>query len=80
LAIGLPTPARADVHISIDPGAVAFGYRDGYWDRERHWHGWAHRRDHDWYRDHYRDHYYDRRHDAERDHGWREADRWWDRR
>lgn len=78
LAVGLPVPARADIHVSIDPGSVAFGYSDGYWDRDHHWHAWRNREESDWYREHYRDHYYDRKHEAEREQGWRSADRWWD--
>lgn len=79
LTAGVPTAARADVRVSIDPGSIAFGYSDGYWDRDRRWHGWANRSDADWYREHYREHYYDRKHDGDRDQGWRSADRWWDR-
>jgi hypothetical protein len=65
--------------ISIDPGGIAFGYRDGYWDRDHRWHGWRNEDEANWYRSHYREHYYDRRHEEEREHGWRDADRWWDR-
>jgi len=78
VAASLPQAARADVRISIDPGAVAYGYNDGYWDRDHHWHPWPNRADADWYREHDRAHYYDRRHDRERDGGWRGNDRWWD--
>jgi hypothetical protein len=79
LAVGMPVPAHADVHVSIDPGSVAFGYSDGYWDRDHRWHDWRNREETDWYREHYRDHYYNRKHDGEREQGWRSTDRWWDR-
>ena len=75
----MPVAARENVTISVNPGGIAFGYSDGYWDRDHHWHRWSNQADAEWYREHYRDHYYARRHDRARDHGWREADRWWDR-
>ena len=71
-------PAAAQVHVSINPGSVAYGYNDGYWDRDHHWHGWANAADRDWYQKHYAAHYYDRRHDREAGQGWRGSDRWWE--
>lgn len=73
-------PAAAEVSISVDPNGIAFGYNDGYWDRDHHWHAWRNRREAEWYRDHYRDHYFAWRHDRDRDQGWRDADRWWEHR
>jgi hypothetical protein len=80
LAAVTPAAARDDVTVSIDPNSVAFGYSDGYWDREHHWHAWRNREEAEWYHQHYGEHYYDRKHDAEQDQGWRTADHWWDRR
>jgi hypothetical protein len=74
----VPLPAAADVHVSIDPGAVAYGYNDGYWDRNHRWHRWPATADRDWYRAHYGGHYYDQRHDRAPEQGWRSSDRWWD--
>ena len=71
-------PAAAEVNISIDPGSIAFGYRDGYWDRDHHWHAWRNRSDADWYRSHYAEHYYDRPHGHEHEGDWRGDDRWWE--
>jgi len=71
-------PAAAQVQISINPGSIAYGYSDGYWDRNHHWHPWANENDRNWYRSHYAGHYYDRRHDREPEQGWRNSDRWWE--
>jgi hypothetical protein len=70
-------PAAAQVRISIDPGAVAFAYSDGYWDRDHRWHGWANDADRKWYQAHYAGHYYDHQHDHDHGGGWRD-DRWWE--
>ena len=71
-------PAAAEVNISIDPGSIAFGYSDGYWDRDHHWHKWHSPGDAAWYRSHYAEHYYDHHHDRDHEGGWRGDDRWWD--
>ena len=79
LTVAMPAVAREDVNVQINPGSIAWGYSDGYWDREHQWHAWRNQRDAEWYRSHYRQHYYGHRHDRDHDEGWREADRWWDR-
>ncbi len=28
------------IHISFSLGDVAYGYTDGYWDHQHHWHRW----------------------------------------
>jgi hypothetical protein len=74
-------PAQAAVDFSISVGNAAFGYSDGYWDRDHHWHGWRNRAEARYFRDHFRDHYYAFRHDRnrrDRNMGWRD-ERWWDR-
>jgi len=43
---------RGNGILSILLGDVAFGYRDGYWDRRHHWHHWRHNSDYRYYRDH----------------------------
>jgi hypothetical protein len=79
LAAVMPTVARADdVSISVNPGIIALGYRDGYWDRDRHWHEWRNHEDAEWYRNHSAEHFYDREHRGEKEQGWRNEDRWWD--
>jgi len=75
----VPFTAQAGTHVVFDFGNVAFGYSDGYWDRDHRWHRWHHYRDWERYRRDYREHSYYRRHDHYRDHGWREHDRYWDR-
>lgn len=77
-ATAMPAAARENVNITLNPGGVAFGYSDGYWDRDHHWHKWQNRQEAQWYREHYHDHYYGWRHDRDHDQGWRQADRWWD--
>jgi hypothetical protein len=76
----LPLSAQASSRVVLDFGNVAFGYSDGYWDRDHHWHRWHHHRDWDHYRHEYREHAYDRRHDHDRDRGWHDNDRYWDHR
>lgn len=74
-------PAAADnVTVAVNPGGIAFGYADGYWDRERNWHAWRDAREAEAWRREHREHYYEWRHDRDEDHGWRDRDRWWDRR
>lgn len=80
--IGAPlatmAPAAADVRISVNPDTIAFGYSDGYWDRDHHWHAWRHKSDAQWYRAHYAGHYVNSRHDRQPGKGWHDSDRWWD--
>ncbi len=72
-------PALADnVTVDIGGGGIAFGYRDGYWDRNHAWHAWRNRQEAARWRAENREHYYARRHDREVGGGWRE-ERWWDR-
>jgi len=78
VAASAPAAAAADFRITL--GNAAFGYSDGYWDRDRHWHKWRNREEARYFRDHFHDHYYAVRHDRDRrdhDQGWRN-DRWWD--
>ena len=83
VAIGRPAIAE-NVTVGVTSGGIAFGYDDGYWDRERQWHAWRNREEAAHWREENREHYYARRHDRdhERDHddGWRDRDRWWERR
>jgi len=82
LAVSTPAAARSNVAVTFDYGNVAFGYNDGYWDRDHRWHRWRNVEERRRYRAAYREHYYDWRHDRYRDHdhGWRDRDRWWDHR
>jgi hypothetical protein len=71
-------PATAAVDFSVSLGNAAFGYSDGYWDRDHHWHAWRNRAEANYFRSHYGDHYVAVRHD--KDHktmGWRD-ERWWE--
>jgi|SRR3954462_7799983 hypothetical protein len=84
--IGAPViataPAMAAVDFSVSLGNAAYGYSDGYWDRDHRWHAWRNRDEARYFRDHYGEHYVDARHDRDRRdrlQGWRN-DRWWDER
>lgn len=68
--------AHADVTVQFNPGSVAYGYNDGYWDRDHAWHTWANDRDRDSWHTQYSEHYYDRAHTAVPSEGWR-TDTWW---
>jgi hypothetical protein len=79
-SVGASRPAQAAVDVAIGGGGIAFGYTDGYWDREHHWHRWHSRHEAEQWRAANADHYYAVRHDRDRDRehkGWRE-ERWWD--
>jgi hypothetical protein len=68
-----------NVTIGVGGGGVAFGFNDGYWDRGHQWHGWKNQEEATSFRSQNHDHYYDRKHDADKDGGWRDSDRYWDR-
>ena len=71
--------AMADnVTIGIGSGGFAFGYSDGYWDRDHNWHGYKDQAEAERFRAENRDHYYDRKHDEEANAGWRDNERWWE--
>ena len=76
LAIGGTAPARAEgsVTLSFDPGAVAFAYQDGYWDRDHHWHAWKNAEESRSYRDAHKDRYHAWKHDRDKDMGWSDKD------
>src|SRR5258705_13811106 len=50
-------PAVAAVDFSVSLGNAAFGYSDGYWDRDHRWHAWRNRQESQYFRDHYGEHY-----------------------
>ncbi len=73
-------PAEAAADFSISLGNAAFGYSDGYWDRDHHWHAWHNKTKSQYYRTHNAEHYVAARHDRDRkdqDKGWRN-DRYWE--
>jgi hypothetical protein len=63
---------RSGPVISIGFGDVAYGYRDGYWDRGHRWHRWSNDRDYRNYRGQHRSNYYDWNHDRDSNNGWRD--------
>ena len=68
--------AQAADHVTISLGNVAFGYSDGYWDRDHHWHKWHNRHEAEAWRAANADHYYAYRHNHDHGDGWRE-EHWW---
>jgi len=71
------TRAHAAVSVQFDAGSVAFGYSDGYWDRDHHWHRWPSAAERNGWREHNRGHYYTHAHTHDRGAGWRDNDHWW---
>ena len=66
-------PGTADAQgfaISFNSGNVAFGYQDGYWDRDHRWHHWRNQREARRYRAAYSSRYHHWRHDRDSDQGW----------
>jgi len=78
LAIGASAAAE-ETRVVVAPGGIAFGYNDGYWDREHRWHAWRNHEEAEHWRAENREHYYDWKHDRDRDEGWHANDRYWDR-
>lgn len=76
-AATVSTPSVAASSVTFDFGNVAFGYSDGYWDRNQRWHAWRNQAESRAYRAKYSSHYYGHRHDRGQRKGWRN-DRWWD--
>ena len=73
-------PAFAAVDFSLSLGNAAFGFSDGYWDRDHHWHAWRSRDEQRYFQTRYGEHYMAARHDRDRrdrDQGWRN-ERWWE--
>lgn len=70
---------RGDRHnssVTISFGDVAYGYRDGYWDKGHRWHRWNNDRDYRKYRSRYAKSYRDWNHDRYGNDGWA-ADRYY---
>jgi hypothetical protein len=68
---GMSTAYAADVVIQFDPGAVQYGYQDGYWNRDHQWHSWERPEHVTTYRAVPNAQYYEYRHDRDPDMGWR---------
>jgi hypothetical protein len=77
LAAGPPATAQS-VSVGINLGGIAFGFTDGYWDRDHHWHRWENARQAAAFRAQFHDHYYGWRHDRDEGQGWHSEDRWWE--
>jgi hypothetical protein len=77
LAAGMPARAQ-NVSVGVNLGGIAFGFNDGYWDRDHHWHRWHNAQEAAAWRAQNHDHYYAWRHDRDEGQGWRSEDRWWE--
>jgi len=66
--LGLSGGANAAARVTFDLGNVTLGYSDGYYDRDHHWHRWAHRSDAEQYRNMHAENYHEWRHDDRRHH------------
>lgn len=64
------TTSAAQIGVSLNVGDVAFGFQDGYWDRDHHWHHWRNQRQARYYRNASGSQYHAWRHDRDPDHGW----------
>jgi hypothetical protein len=65
-----PPASAAFLRISLNLGDVAFGYQEGYWDRNHRWHNWRNEREAARYRASSGNHYNDWKHDRDPDKGW----------
>ena len=72
LATAAPLAAQA-AHVAVDFGNIAFGYNDGYWDRDHHWHRWRHNSDWQRFQRENHEHAFKHRHDHDDNNkGWHE--------
>ena len=55
--------------LSLDIGAIAFGYNDGYWDTGHRWHSWRNNAERDNYRSHGQN-FHRWGHNRDSNHGW----------
>jgi hypothetical protein len=73
------TPAEArPVNFEVTLGDVQFGYTDGYYDHNRHWHRWHNSAERRWYQEHHHDAFFQMTHSRDRDHNrddWRHGKR-----
>jgi hypothetical protein len=63
----------AEVGISFNTGDVAYGYKDGYWDKSHAWHKWQHPSHRDAYRSAQGSQYHDWQHTRDADKGWHDS-------
>jgi len=73
-----PGHRGGDSSFTIQFGNVVFAYSDGYYDRDRRWHGWRSDDERNWYRQNRRNSYHHMNRDRDRDRNrrdWREGRR-----
>ena len=69
-AFGMGTAFAVDAVVTFDPGVVQYGYTDGYWTRDRVWHGWSDPKHVEVYRSRPGAVYHEWKHDRDPDMGW----------
>lgn len=68
----------ADVSVQFDAGNVAFGYSDGYWDRDHRWHRWPNAAARNSWQGENKGHYYAHSHTRYKAAGWHDSDHYWE--
>ena len=69
-----PAFAADAFSFSFDTGAVRFGYSDGYWDNDHHFHKWRNAREAREFRARFGDRYQALKHTRAKNAGWRDDD------
>ena len=65
--------AEEAVSFTFDPGNVRFGYADGYWDMDHHWHAWPSAREAVEFKRRFPDRIYGYRHTRYPNDGWHDG-------
>jgi hypothetical protein len=61
--------------VQLNLGGIAFGYRDGYWDRDHGWHSWGNGSQARQYQQQYGGNYRNYDHTRDPNQGWRDNGR-----
>lgn len=56
--------------VTLNPGEVALGYSDGYWDHSHAWHAWRNQDDMQSYKSAQNTQFHDWKHSRDPDQGW----------
>jgi hypothetical protein len=77
-SVPLVAAHAADVSVNFNAGDVAFGFTDGYWDRNHAWHAWPNTKARDQWRSGNAAHYHAKSHAQYKGSGWSDSDRYWE--
>ncbi len=64
------TASAADISVTFNPGTVAYGYNDGYWNQSHQWNTWQQPEHRETYRNSKGSEYHDWAHTRDADQGW----------